>query len=82
MKELNARNEQDQDNLGELQDEVELLQSKLKMYKKQAEQAEDEMNRYASKYKMMQHQVSEAEERAEYAENRLEKMRAQRSKNL
>ena len=69
VKEVVYQSEEDKKNLGRLQDLVDKLQSKVKTYKKQAEEAEEVANVNLSKYRRLQHELEESEERAEMAEN-------------
>ena len=52
------------------------MQSKLKVYKRQAEEAEEIASVNLGKFRKVQHDLEEAEERADIAENQLSKIRA------
>ena len=55
---------------------IEKLQNKLKVYKRQAEEAEEIAAVNLAKFRKVQHELEEAEERADIAENQLSKVRA------
>ncbi|RMZ94150.1 myosin heavy chain isoform, partial [Brachionus plicatilis] len=59
-----------------LQDLVEKLQNKLKVYKRQVEEAEEIAAVNLAKFRKTQHELEDAEERAGQAENQLNKQRA------
>jgi predicted nucleic acid-binding Zn-ribbon protein len=52
------------------------LQGKLKVYKRQVEEAEEIAATNLGKYRQLQAQLDDAEERADSAENSLSKLRA------
>ena len=76
MKELAFQTEEDRKNQARLQDLIEKLQNKLKIYKRQAEEAEEIAAVNLGKFRKVQHELEEAEERADVAENQLSKVRA------
>jgi chromosome segregation ATPase len=55
---------------------VEKLQNKLKVYKRQVEEAEEIAAVNLAKFRKVQHELEDAEERADQAENQLNKQRA------
>merc|ERR1712227_438380 len=59
-----------------LQDLCDKLQSKVKTYKRQAEEAEEQGNANMAKFRKVQHELDESEERADMAEAALNKQRA------
>ncbi|NWU91386.1 MYSS protein, partial [Upupa epops] len=62
-------------NILRLQDLVDKLQTKVKSYKRQAEEAEELSNVNLSKFRKIQHELEEAEERADIAESQVNKLR-------
>ncbi len=76
LKELAFQTEEDRKNQARLQDLVEKLQNKLKIYKRQAEEAEEIASVNLAKFRKVQHELEDAEERADQAENQLNKQRA------
>ncbi|OWK53056.1 Myosin-3 [Lonchura striata] len=68
--------EEDRKNILRLQDLVDKLQTKVKSYKRQAEEAEELSNVNLSKFRKIQHELEEAEERADIAESQVNKLRA------
>ena len=76
LKELAFQTEEDRKNQARLHDLIEKLQSKLKVYKRQAEEAEEIAALNLNKYRKVQHELEDAEERASQAENQLSKVRA------
>ena len=76
LKELSLQSEDERKNQLRLQDLVEKLQSKLKVYKRQAEEAEELAAVNLTKFRKIQSELEDAEERASLAENQLNKMRA------
>jgi hypothetical protein len=69
--------EEDKKSQSRLQDLIEKLQSKLKVYKKQIEDAEEIAAINLAKYRKAQHELDDAAERADQAENQVAKARAQ-----
>jgi proline dehydrogenase len=76
LKELAFQAEEDRKNQARLQDLVEKLQNKLKVYKRQIEEAEEIAAVNLGKFRKAQHDLEDAEERAGQAENQLNKQRA------
>ena len=76
LKELVFQAEEDRKNQSRLQDLTEKLQSKLKVYKRQTEEAEELATINLSKFRKIQGELEDAEERASQAENQLNKLRA------
>ena len=76
LKELAFQTEEDRKNQARLQDLVEKLQNKLKVYKRQVEEAEEIAAVNLGKFRKAQHDLEDAEERAGQAENQLNKQRA------
>nr|XP_020476914.1 myosin-16-like [Monopterus albus] len=75
LKELVFQTEEDHKTNQRMQELVEKLQTKLKSYKRQIEEAEEQANSSLSKYRKTVHELDDAEERAEMAEMSLNKMR-------
>ncbi|KAI2594560.1 MYH7B isoform 11, partial [Pan troglodytes] len=73
---LPAQAEEDRKNLARMQDLVDKLQSKVKSYKRQFEEAEQQANTNLAKYRKAQHELDDAEERADMAETQANKLRA------
>uniref|UniRef100_A0A8C6C518 Myosin-7B n=1 Tax=Monodon monoceros TaxID=40151 RepID=A0A8C6C518_MONMO len=67
--------EEDRKNVLRLQDLVNKLQTKVKAYKRQAEEAEEQANVNLAKFHKIQHKLEEAEERADTAELQVNKRR-------
>ncbi|NWZ89569.1 MYH7 protein, partial [Nesospiza acunhae] len=63
-------------NLARMQDLIDKLQSKVKSYKRQFEEAEQQANSNLVKYRKVQHELDDAEERADIAESQVNKLRA------
>lgn len=59
-----------------LQDGMDKVNNKIKMYKRQIEEAEEVANMNLAKYRKAQAELEEAEHRAEDAENAFAKLRA------
>ncbi|XP_055006455.1 myosin-7-like [Boleophthalmus pectinirostris] len=78
LKELLFQSEEDHKNQARLQELVERLQSKMKAYKRQVEEAEEQANMNLTKYRKMVHELDNAEERADIAESTLTKIRTKR----
>ena len=76
LKELSLQAEEDRRNQVHLQDLVVKLQSKLKVYKKQAEEAEELAAINLTKFRKIQSDLEESESRANDSENQLNKLRA------
>ena len=76
LKELAFQAEEDRKNQARLTDLVEKLQNKLKIYKRQAEEAEEIAAVNLAKFRKVQHDLEDADERASIAENQLAKAKA------
>lgn len=76
LRELAQQTEEERKNQARLQDLVEKLQNKLKVYKRQVEEAEELAALNLAKFRKVQHELEDAEERANQAENLLNKQRA------
>ena len=63
LKELILQTEEDKKNQTRLQESVDQLQTKMKVYKKQVEDAEEVANANLAKYRKAQHDLEEALER-------------------
>jgi len=74
-RELLFQIDEDKKNFERLQDLVEKLQGKIKVQKRQMEEAEEVATINLQKYRQIHHQLEGAEERADVAENSLQKMR-------
>lgn len=75
-KDLSAQNEQDKRSIIRLQELIDTLQTKLKVYKKQIESTEELAAINLAKYRKAQHELADAAERADQAENQIAKSRA------
>ncbi|CAF1172361.1 unnamed protein product [Adineta ricciae] len=76
LKELIFQTEDDRKNHLRLQDLSEKLQTKIKVYKRQVEEAEEIAALNLAKYRKVQGELEESAERADLAENQLGKLRA------
>ncbi|CAF0719696.1 unnamed protein product [Adineta steineri] len=76
LKELAFQTEEDRKNQLRLQDLTEKLQAKLKVYKRQVEEAEEIAALNLAKFRKVQTDLEESAERADIAENQLGKLRA------
>jgi len=76
LKELAFQAEEDRKNQLRLQDLTEKLQSKIKVYKRQVEEAEEIAALNLAKYRKVQTELEDSAERADLAENQLGKLRA------
>ncbi|CAM4755711.1 unnamed protein product [Rotaria magnacalcarata] len=76
LKELAFQTEEDRKNHVRLQDLTEKLQSKIKVYKRQVEEAEEIAAINLAKFRKLQTDLEESAERADLAENQLGKIRA------
>ncbi|KAK0410838.1 hypothetical protein QR680_005352 [Steinernema hermaphroditum] len=74
-RELQFQVDEDKKSSERMYDLVEKLQSKIKTYKRQVEEAEQLATTNLAKYRQLQHMLEDAEERADTAENALTKMR-------
>ncbi len=77
LKELSTQAEEDKRNYSRLQELVETLQNKLRVYKKQIEDTEEIAAINLAKYRKAQNELADASERADQAENQIAKARAQ-----
>ena len=77
LKELSTQSEEDKRNYSRLQELVENLQNKLRVYKKQIEDTEEIAAVNLTKYRKAQNELADAVERADQAENQIAKARAQ-----
>ncbi|CAF3330941.1 unnamed protein product [Rotaria sp. Silwood1] len=76
LKELAFQAEEDRKNQLRLQDLTEKLQSKIKVYKRQVEEAEEIAALNLAKFRKVQTELEDSAERADIAENQLGKLRA------
>ncbi|CAF4044140.1 unnamed protein product [Rotaria sordida] len=76
LKELAFQVEEDRKNQLRLQDLSEKLQSKIKIYKRQVEEAEEIAALNLAKYRKVQTELEDSAERADVAESQLGKLRA------
>ena len=76
LKELAFQTEEDRKNQARLQDLIDKLQNKMKVYKRQIEEAEEIASVNLGKFRKAQHELEDAAERADQAENQLNKQRA------
>uniref|UniRef100_A0A0R3RFG9 Myosin head n=1 Tax=Elaeophora elaphi TaxID=1147741 RepID=A0A0R3RFG9_9BILA len=76
VRELQFQVDEDKKCSERMHDLIEKMQTKIKTYKRQLEEAEQLATQNLSKYRQMQHMLENAEERADIAENSLVKMRA------
>ncbi|CAF4908848.1 unnamed protein product, partial [Rotaria socialis] len=76
LKELVFQVEEDRKNQLRLQDLTEKLQSKIKVYKRQVEEAEEIAALNLAKFRKVQTELEDSAERADLAENQLGKLRA------
>ncbi|KAM9057652.1 LOW QUALITY PROTEIN: uncharacterized protein MYH16 [Megaptera novaeangliae] len=75
LKELVFQTEEDHKTNQRMQELVEKLQSKLKVYKRQIEEAEEQANQTLARYRKTVHELDDVEERAGMAETALNKLR-------
>uniref|UniRef100_A0A8C7BCD5 Myosin-7B n=1 Tax=Neovison vison TaxID=452646 RepID=A0A8C7BCD5_NEOVI len=76
--EAKVGDQEDRKNLARMQDLVDKLQSKVKSYKRQFEEAEQQASTNLAKYRKAQHELDDAEERADMAETQANKLRLRR----
>lgn len=76
LKELIFQAEEEKKSQTRLQALIENLQGKLKVYKRQVEEAEEIAAINLAKFRKVQHDLEDAEDRAGQAENQLAKLRA------
>ncbi|CAL8369949.1 unnamed protein product [Lota lota] len=74
VKELSYQTEEDQKTLLHMQDLIEKLQTKVKSYKRQSENAEEQVSSNSTRVRKMQQELDEAEERAGTAETTVNKL--------
>ena len=79
LKELSFTTEEDRKNQSRLQELVEKLQNKLKVYKKQVEEAEEIAAINLGKYRKAQQELENNVERADQAEGQLSKFKTKNS---
>jgi hypothetical protein len=82
LKELAFQTEEDRKNQLRLQDLVDKLQNKLKVFKRQAEEAEEIAAVNLAKFRKVQAELEDAAERADQAENQIAKLRAKNRSTL
>lgn len=78
LKELLFQSEEDHKNQQRMEELLERLQSKMKAYKRQVEEAEEQANMNLAKYRKTVHELDDAEERADIAESALTKIRTKK----
>ncbi|VDN05654.1 unnamed protein product [Thelazia callipaeda] len=76
VKELEFQCEEDRRNSDRLTELVDKLQMKIKVFKRQVEEAEEVASVNLGKYRQLQTQLDDANERADIAENSLAKLRS------
>jgi len=76
LKELSFQGDEDRKAQERMQEMIDKLQNKIKLYKHQVEEAEEIAAVNLAKYRKVQHELEDAEERADMAENTLSKLRA------
>jgi chromosome segregation ATPase len=76
LKELVFQTEEDRKKQVRLQDLIEKLQNKLRVYKRQVEETEHIAAINLAKFRRVQTELDDAEERSSSAENQLNKQRA------
>ena len=81
LKELAFQSDEDRKNQERYQDLIDKLQGKIKLFKRQVEEAEEVAAINLAKYRKVQSELEDAEERANTAENSVQKMRA-KSKSM
>jgi len=77
LKELSTQSDEDKRKYSRLQELVETLQNKLRVYKKQIEETEEIAVVNLAKYRKAQNELADAAERADQAEKQIAKARAQ-----
>ena len=75
LKELVFQTEEDRKSQASLQELIEKLNNKIRVYKRQIDDAEEIAAVNLGKYRKAQHELDDAAERAEQAENQLNKQR-------
>ncbi|KAM9350725.1 myosin-7B-like [Symphorus nematophorus] len=74
-KELMYQTEEDRKTLLRMQELIDKLQTKVKSYKRQAENAEEQVSCSTVRFRKVQHELDDAEERADIAETTVNKLR-------
>ncbi|XP_008301730.1 myosin-7B-like [Stegastes partitus] len=75
VKELTYQSEEDRKTLLRMQELIDKLQTKVKSYKRQVENAEEQVSCSAVRFRKVQHELDDAEERADMAETTVNKLR-------
>jgi len=81
-KELELQTEEDQKNMKRLQEMVEKLSNKVKLYKRKVEEAEEVACVSVGKARRFQQELEEAEERADQAENTVMTLRTRSTRSM
>jgi len=81
-KELELQTEEDQKNMKRLQEMVEKLSNKVKLYKRKVEEAEEVACVSVGKARRFQQELEEAEERADQAENTVMSLRTRSTRSM
>ena len=81
-KETSCQYEQDKHSQTHLHEVIEQLQQKLRLYRKQAEEAEEMAAMNLGKYRHVQYELEDVSERADQAENEIAKVRARRRRSI
>jgi len=81
-KELELQTEEDQKNMKRLQEMVEKLSNKVKLYKRKVEEAEEVACVSVGKARRFQQELEEAEERADNAENTVMTLRTRSTRSM
>jgi len=81
-KELELQTEEDQKNMKRLQEMVEKLSNKVKLYKRKVEEAEEVACVSVGKARRFQQELEEAEERADQAENTVLTLRTRSTRSM
>merc|ERR550532_3100586 len=76
LKEIAFQSDEDRKNQDRLQELIDKLQNKIKLYKRQVEEAEEIAAINLAKYRKVQQELEDAEERSDAAETSLSKLRA------
>ncbi|XP_027131453.1 myosin-7B-like isoform X1 [Larimichthys crocea] len=74
-KELSYQSEEDRKTLLRMQELIDKLQTKVKSYKRVAENAEEQVSCTTVRFRKVQHELDDAEERADIAETTVNKLR-------
>ena len=81
-KEASCQQEQEKHSQAHLHEVIEQLQKKLRLYRKQAEEAEEIAAMNLGKYRNVQYELEDLSERADQAENEIAKVRARRRRSI